>query len=106
MALLYSLRQANPGIFVTETHPTVLCYALRELKCKGVKAADRNKVLGKLLGVEVAAKDEHQGDAAISILPVVRWLQKEWRRDLHALPTGDDERLVHPCGRTVYAWPE
>lgn len=52
----------------------------------------------------VQPQNEHEWDAAISVLPVVRRLQPLWR-DLRALPTEPEERLVQPCGKTVYMWP-
>ena len=107
MAVLLTVRQAFPGIFVTETHPKVLYYA----KCNqrydynGPNTSDINKCLRRLLGVDVTPQNEHEWDAAISILPVVRGLHGSWR-DLHNLPTKSGERLVHPCGETTYMWPE
>ena len=61
--------------------------------------------LSRLLDVDIAPHNEHEWDAAISILPVVRRLHESWELDLHDLPTGSDERLVHPCGTTNYVWP-
>ena len=65
-----------------------------------------NKRLRRLLAVDVVPQNEHEWDSAISILAAVRGLQGSWQRDLHALPTDSDERLVQPCGRTAYVWPE
>ena len=107
MAVLVAVRQAFPGIFVTETHPKVLYYALFK-KCydyKGPNTSVMNKCLSRLLDVDVAPQNAHEWDAAISILPVVRRLHGSWECDLHALPTDSHEQLVHPCGRTAYVWP-
>ena len=43
-----------------------------------------NKRLSRLLGVDVAPRNEHEWDSAISILAVVRGLHAgDGRRDLH-----------------------
>lgn len=108
MALLVTVRRAFPDIFVTETHPKVLYHALCK-KCyafEGPNESVMNGCLGRLLGVEVVPENEHEWDAAISILPVVLRLQGSLLRDLHALPTCADEGLVHPCGQTAYMWPD
>ena len=107
MALLVAVRQAFPGIFVTETHPKVLYHALfREpYDFDGNKSA-MTEHLNQLLAVDVAPQNEHEWDAAISIHAVVNGLKGSWEQDLHALPTNLHERLVQPCGRTEYVWPE
>ena len=108
MAVLTAVRQAFPDIFVTETHPKVLYYA----RCKQrydyvANAPAMNACLNCWLGVNVEPQPEtdHEWDAAISILPVIRGLHGSWQ-DLHSLPTVPDERLFHPCGKTTYMWPE
>ena len=108
MAVLVAVREKFPDIFVTETHPKVLYYALFK-KCyryKGPNTSVMDKCLSRLLNdVDVAPQNEHEWDAAISILPVVRRLHESWELDLHDLPTVSDERLVHPCCTTNYVWP-
>ena len=107
MALLVLARQAYRELFVTETHPKVLYYAFyRGSHDYEGKKALMNRHLEDLLGTAVTPRNDHEWDAAISILPVVRGLNGSWRRDLHSLPTDSDERLVSPCGRTMYIWPE
>ena len=107
MAVLVTVRQAFPDIFVTETHPKVLYYE----RCKqrydysGQNASAMNACLNCWLGVKVEPRNEHEWDAAISILPVVRGLHGSWQ-DLHALPPDSGERLLQPCGETTYMWPE
>ena len=106
MAVLLTVRQAKPDIFVTETHPKVLYYSLcnQRYKYKGSDISDMNESLYKWLGVKVEPQNDHEWDAAISILPVVYGLNGSWRLDLHELPTNSDESLVLPCGRTAYFW--
>ena len=107
MAVLMAVRQAFPDIFVTETHPKILYYSQfnEPYDYDGPNASVMDGHLSHLLGVCVATRDEHQWDAAISVLPVVRGRRGSWQ-DLHARPTHPNERLVHPCGKTVYMWPE
>lgn len=108
MAVLVAVRQAFPDVFVTETHPKVLYYARfkEHYDYNGPNISVMNARLRQLLAVHVAPHNEHEWDAAMSILSVVRGLAGTWQRDLHALPTASDERLVQPCGRTAYMWPE
>ena len=110
MAVLVAVRQAFPDIFVTETHPKVLYYALfnETPDFNGPNRSVMKSRLSRLLDcVDVAPRDEdeHQWDAGISILPVVRGLHGSWQ-DLHVRPTDHGERLIHPCGKTTYMWPE
>ena len=107
MALLVALRREFPDIFVTETHPKVLYYALfkEHYDYTVPNTSVMDKCLSRLLNVDIAPQNEHEWDAAISILPVVRRLHESWELDLHALSTNSDERLVQPCGTTNYVWP-
>ena len=104
MAVLVAVREEFPDIFVTETHPKVLYYALFK-EPWNPNTSVMNKCLSRLLNVDIAPRNEHEWDAAISILPVVRRLHESWELDLHDLPIGSDERLVQPCGTTNYVWP-
>ena len=108
MAVLVALREEFPGIFVTETHPKVLYHALfkEHYDYTVPNTSVMDKCLSRLLNVDIAPQNEHEWDAAISILPVVRRLHESWELDLHALSTNSDERLVQPCGRTAYVWPK
>lgn len=106
MALLIAVRRTLPNLFVTETHPKVLYYALQRERhdydrCKKVM----NECLSRWFRVDVATDSEHEWDAAISALAVFRSLDRSWSEDLHDLPTTACERLVRPCGKTAYVWP-
>ena len=107
MAVLVAVREAFPDIFVTETHPKVLYYALFKERYDYTvpNISVMNECLRRLLNVDIAPQNEHEWDAAISILPVVRRLHESWELDLHDLATDSDKRLVQPCGRTNYVWP-
>lgn len=107
MALLVALRKRFPNVFITETHPKVLYYAkFRERYDYGnANRAHMDGQLSRLLGTTVAPKNDHEWDAAISVLPVIHGLQGSWTHDLHKQATNRQERLIHPCGRTAYVWP-
>ena len=107
MALLVAVRQAFADVFVTETHPKVLYHTFNQhYEYKDPNISVMNKCLSRLLAVDVEPQNEHEWDSAISILAVVHGLRGSWQRDLHALPTGSGERLLKPCGRTAYVWPD
>ena len=107
MALLVEVRTAFPDIYVTETHPKVLWYALRGQPYNYAEQTSvMHECLGDWLAVDASPQNEHEWDSAISILAVVHGLHGSWQHDLHARPTKRDERLVRPCGRTAYVWPE
>ena len=108
MALLVAARRAFPNVYITETHPKVLWYTLRKQPYDYTDAytSVMNEYLSSLLAVDASPQNEHEWDSAISILAAVRGLQGAWQHDLHAKPTNRDERLVQPCGRTAYVWPE
>ena len=76
MASLVVVRQAFPDIFITETHPKVLYYTQfnERYDYNGPNTSVMNKRLSQLLAVDVAPQNEHEWDAAISILAVVRGL--------------------------------
>ena len=107
MVLLVEAREECRKVFITETHPKVLYYALKDKDYDYSGSKTRmNGDLVEMMGVDVVPGNSHEWDAAISILPVVRGLQGSWSLDLHARPTRSGERLIHPCGRTAYLWPE
>ena len=108
MAFLVAARREFPEVFVTETHPKILYYALcREpYDYQGSNKTLMNTRLGRWLGVDVAPRNSHEWDAAISALAVVRGRDGSWSSDLHALPADHHGRLIRPCGDTAYMWPE
>lgn len=105
MAVLLAVRRAFPGVFVTETHPKVLYYQLSggQHHDYHTNRSDMNKWLRGEFDADVKPlQTDHEWDAAISILPVVRYrLDGSWKNDLHAT----DEPLVQPCDDTAFVWP-
>lgn len=107
MAVLVWLKMARPSIFVTEVHPKVLFWHLTRAECDYTAKRDlMDATLARVLGVKVAPANEHEWDAALSAFVALEAVTARWTNDLHSLPTLGDERLVSPCGKTHYFWPE
>ena len=107
MAVLLALRDRDPAVPVTETHPKVLYRALwGRHHDYAAEARPMDADLGAGLGLDVRTGTDHEWDAALSALAALRALRGEWTHDLHRLPLEDGERLVEPCGPTRYAWPD
>jgi hypothetical protein len=110
MALLMALcadRTVKPNI--TETHPKVLFRALHKDKLKYDYIEHRepmDKLLSRLLGVDVAPNNDHEWDAAISAFAALKGFSGQWPHDLHQLKARENERILEPCGATHYFWPE
>jgi hypothetical protein len=107
MAVLIAARARFPDVLITETHPKVLCWCMTAKKHNypGVNAA-MDKALGRAVGIPVASATEHEWDAALSAFAALEGYTRRWQRDLHALAPEEGERLVTPCGKTHYFWPE
>jgi predicted nuclease with RNAse H fold len=107
MSVLISARTKNPDVFVVETHPKVLYWALTKKKYNyHSMRADMELMLCEAHAVALTTANEHEWDAALSALAAARGYLRTWRVDLHALPTVAGERLISPCGQTNYYWPE
>lgn len=108
MAVLIEARRLQPNLLITETHPKMLHWGLS----KGVRYnyrndhARMNDLLAVAIGVDVAPNNEHEWDAAISAFAALEGVGGHWTNDLHARPTSASERLIWPCGKTHYYWPE
>lgn len=107
MATLVTLREKHPELFITETHPKVLYRALSGQKYDYVTGQDvMDQYLVSALGLSLSPANDHEWDAAISAFCALQGLMGRWKQDLHKLPTSDGERLVKPCGKTFFSWPE
>ena len=108
MAVLIEARRLQPGLVITETHPKVLHWYLS----KGIKYNYKNEharmddLLAAIFGIDVTPNNEHEWDAAISASAALEGLCGRWTHELHSLPTSGEERLIWPCGKTHYYWPE
>jgi len=107
MALLVSLRNQRPELFITETHPKVLLWFLeREKYDYENKKNLMDKTLMKNLGVRISPANNHEWDSAISAFAALQSVKGIWKHDLHEMPMAGEEKLVSPCGATHYFWPE
>lgn len=107
MALLVSLRNKRPELFITETHPKVLFWFLeREKYDYENKKKLMDKTLMKNIGVRISPTNNHEWDSAISAFAALQSVKGIWKHDLHEMPIAGEERLVSPCGATHYFWPE
>ena len=105
--MMLASRFRTDATTITEAHPKLCYFALT-----GRKAAwreHREEMAGWLavqLGIElphgILSKEDHCFDAAMSVLAALRGLNRQWKVDLHALPT---DTRVKPIGQTHYWWP-
>lgn len=107
MAVLEAVTRRIDDVFVTETHPKILYWRWMGARYDYESAADAmDAALAERLNREVETGTEHEWDAAASAYAALEGATDRWSRDLHALPTDVDERLVTPCGPTHFSWPE
>jgi len=107
MSVLLATRSRLPDVMIVETHPKVLYWALANRKHNYQATRDQmESMLCEVCAVTLETANEHEWDAALSALAAARGFLGEWTTDLHALPTRSGERLISPCGRTNYYWPE
>lgn len=107
MGALIAARHKFRDVLITETHPKVLYWHLSSKKHEYLASkAEMDDVLSRRLNVPVATANEHEWDAALSVLAALNGLLRYWTQDLHALPISEGERLITPCGETHYFWPE
>lgn len=106
MIVLLSVRDKNRDIFITETHPKVLYYHLTKQKYNYDKNGKMDRWLSDHLGQPLKTANEDEWDAAFSAYAAFQSLTRAWERDLHQLPTNNNESIVYPCGITFFFWPE
>lgn len=107
MSVLIGARRRWPEVVIVETHPKVLYWALAAKKYDYQSTReDMERMLCEAHAATFTTANEHEWDAALSALAASRGLMSDWSADLHALPTEPNERLISPCGKTNYYWPE
>ena len=107
MGVLIAARRRFADVSITETHPKVLYWQLSGKKYDyETSRTGMDAVLANALGISVAPATDHEWDAAISAFAVLEGITGRWTHDLHELPIIEGKRLVTPCGRTRYFWPE
>ena len=107
MAVLMAVKLKFPNVLITETHPKVLYWHLSGQRYDyTTRKVSMDQTLTDVLGLDVSPANEHEWDAALSTLAVLEGATGRWHLDLHSLPTVNGERIVSPCGKTYYFWPE
>ncbi len=110
MSVLIEAANTASGITLSETHPKVLYYALTQKKYDKYdddeQHAEMDSFLSKKLGgLNVRTSNDHEWDAAISAYALMMGITGIWTYDLHKLQPEDNGRIVQPCGKTSYYWP-
>jgi hypothetical protein len=108
MAVLIEAAKHFPNIKLCETHPKVLYYALSHNKhnYKGSRAEMVDFLSRALDGLSVRTSNEHEWDAAISAYATLKGITGVWQNDLHELEPEKNFRIISPCGKTSYFWPD
>ncbi len=106
LAMMISLRVASKDILVSETHPKVLYHRLSGFQYNyQANQVAMNAHLSQWIGLAANTTTDHEWDAAVSCFAVLQGITGRWSIDLHQLPTGPGEKLVHPGGPSHYFWP-
>lgn len=107
MSVLIETANKYSDITLSETHPKVLYYALTQKKYDyDEQRAEMDSFLSKELGdLNVKTSNDHEWDAAISAYALMMGITGRWTCDLHKIQPEDNCRIVHPCGKTSYYWP-
>lgn len=135
MFVLLRLREVYPGLYVTETHPKVLHFALAAGRPEDRRYPSRRKKDGKFLEtkkafekrvfvdspdmnrrladwtkVDIGAlpkkpKNSHEWDALISAWAAFQAKSRKWKIDLVSLEE-DRDHLLFPSAGVEYRWPD
>jgi len=107
---LMALRFQQDETQITEAHPKVLYHAMTGRK--HAWATDQEfmatwllQELGLDLPPSAFGPEDHPFDAALSLLPTLRGLNRDWNLDLHTLQNPKTGDRVTFAGPTHYWWP-
>ena len=107
MAVLHTLRQLDPDLPISETHPKVICSVLWGRRYNYARDAQwMDDALASVLGLEVRTSNDHEWDAVVTAFCMLSALRGEWQHDLHQLDPSPNERILFPAGPMQYVWPE
>lgn len=108
MSVLVETASGSSRITLSETHPKVLYYALTQQKYNyRENGAEMDCFLSDLLGgINIRTSNDHEWDAVISAYALLMRMTGVWNKDLHELQPEDNSRIVNPCGKTHYYWPD
>lgn len=95
-----------PKAVISETHPKVLYFALKNRKYDWVNTQkEMVDFLWKKLGTSCKLSKDHEFDSALSCYAVLEYLRGNWKNDLHAKSDDRCGAYVEPFGNSTYAWP-
>jgi hypothetical protein len=108
MSVLVETASSSGSITLSETHPKVLYYALTQQKYNYRESrAEMDSFLSNVLGgINIRTSNDHEWDAVISAYALLMGMTGVWKNDLHELQPEDNSRIVKPCGKTFYYWPD
>ncbi|GAB5534996.1 MAG: hypothetical protein Rubg2KO_12450 [Rubricoccaceae bacterium] len=107
MSVIHTLRQLDPSLPITETHPKVIHAVLWGHRYDYAHSARQMDLeLASILDLDVRTANDHEWDAVVASFSMLSALRGDWLYDLHQLEPDPDERILMPCGPTLYAWPE
>lgn len=107
MSVLIEIASSYSNVTLSETHPKVLYYALTKQKYDYHESHDEmDSFLSNVLGgLKIRTSNDNEWDAAISAYALLMGMSGAWKNDLHELQSKDNCRIVNPCGKTLYYWP-
>lgn len=107
MSVIHVLRQLEPALPVSETHPKVIHSVLWGHRYDYTRnARPMDHALSEVLELAIHTATDHEWDAAVAAYSMLCALRGDWPFDLHQIEPRADERILSPCGPTLYAWPE
>lgn len=87
------MRENNPVINITETHPKVLYYALINEKYDYQNNhVVMDSLLSDLLKTTITTNNDHEWDAGISVYAAINGILGKWETDLHQLNLSQNEK--------------
>lgn len=106
MSVLIEVAKTLNGIFLTETHPKVLYYALTQKIYDYANDSEAmDSFMSDKLGIKIKTSNDNEWDAVISAYALFMGVTGAWKLDLHKLQIRENGRIVKPCGKTHYYWP-
>lgn len=107
MSVLLELKARFPSICISEAHPKVVYYEMSKKKYEYSKYnLEMDSMVNDLFGIQISTKNDHEWDALISAYTVLSGMSGLWSKDLHKLNLQHNEKLIDPCGKTNYWWPD
>lgn len=95
-----------PRAVISETHPKVLYFALKNQTYDWVNSSkEMVDFLSEKLGTFCKPRNDHEFDSTISCYVVLEYLRGRWKNDLHAKSDDRCGAYIELFGNSIYAWP-